>query len=83
MTQTIEAAIYPLIVDVLCVEESWCAPDRGLDDAPGADSLDIVELQMAIEDSLGITLYDAELDEVRTVGELTELVRLKVDERAA
>lgn len=71
------AEIYPLISDVLCVNPSWVTPDAVLADAPGADSLDIVDLQMALEDFFGITLYDHEMDGVRTVADLTTLVAAK------
>ena len=41
------------------------------------DSLDVVECIMAIEDTLGIRIEDEELDGVRSLGELTEIIKMK------
>ena len=40
----------------------------------GADTLDIVELILALEEEFNITLPDSECEQVKTVSELTELV---------
>ena len=43
----------------------------------GADSLDVVELIMAFEERLGVSIDDAEAEGVRTFGDLIALVRSK------
>lgn len=53
-------------------------PDSRLVEDLGADSLDSVELVMALEDELGIEIYDSELDGVKTVGQLVEIVGSKL-----
>ena len=84
MTQTTtEKAAYPIIADVLSVEPDWVRPDAVLTDAPGSDSLDIVELQMALEDAFNIRMSDPELAPVETVKQLTDLVDEKVQAKAA
>ena len=38
----------------------------------GADSLDIVELSMALEEEFGVTIADEELPNMKTVGDLVK-----------
>ena len=40
-----------------------------------ADSLDVVELLMTIEDEFSIEIPDEEIDNIRTIGELTEYIQ--------
>lgn len=56
------------------------AESRFIQDLSG-DRLDIVEIVMAAEDEFGITVSDAELGRIETVGDLTDVVRLHVAER--
>lgn len=51
------------------------APElAGFEDHLGADSLDIIELTMALEEEFSIDLDDAEVDRVVTVGEGIDLL---------
>ncbi|MFI3251373.1 MAG: acyl carrier protein [Eubacteriales bacterium] len=57
------------------VESMNCAPDEVTMEARlvedlGADSLDAVELNMAIEDAFDVEIPDAALAELKTVGDL-------------
>lgn len=52
------------------------AGTRFIDDL-GADSLNIVELAMRIEDKFSIEISDAELDTIQTFGQAMELVSRK------
>lgn len=54
------------------------ATDRIVEDL-GAESADVVNIVAALEDKFGITIGEAELQEVRTVSDLDDLVgaRLK------
>lgn len=60
------------------------APDRITDAATiygdlGADSLDIVELLMTVEEAFGIELADATVDEVKTFGDLLRTVEAAME----
>lgn len=83
MASSASHPVYPVVADILCVDPSWCQPEARLADAPNSDSLDIVELQMALEDSLGIELPDEDMAQVSTVGDLTALVETKLAARDA
>jgi acyl carrier protein len=48
----------------------------------GCDSLDSIELAMAVEDELGIELADEDLERCRTVGDLLALVARVAPEAA-
>jgi len=40
----------------------------------GADSLDVVELLMSIEDEFGVEIPDEEIENIKTIGELVEYI---------
>lgn len=46
----------------------------------GADSLDIVELIMAIEDEFGIQVSDEEAEKAKTVGDVVNYISTLVEE---
>ncbi len=61
-------------VEVLQVEPSKIVPEARFADDLDADSLDLVELVMALEEKFGIDVAEAELEGVQTVGQAYELV---------
>jgi acyl carrier protein len=65
-------------VEVLSVEESAVTPDAKFGDDLDADSLDLVELVMALEEEFDIAVPEEELADVETVGQAYELVASKV-----
>lgn len=58
-----------MIVDQLGVSESEVVPEAKFIDDLGADSLDIVELIMALEDEYGIEIPDEDAEKMETVGD--------------
>ena len=65
-------------VDVLSVDADKVTPDAKFGDDLDADSLDLVELVMALEEEFDITVPEEELADVRTVGQAFELVTSKL-----
>lgn len=59
-----------IILDTLNCDEEKVTMEASLVDDLEADSLDAVELNMAIEDTLGISVSDEELANVKTVGDI-------------
>jgi acyl carrier protein len=57
-----------VIVEQLNVEEDDVTEDASFIDDLGADSLDIVELVMALEEEFGISIPDEEAEHIKTVG---------------
>ncbi len=58
-----------MIVEQLGVSETEVVPEAKFIDDLGADSLDIVELIMALEDEYGIEIPDEDAEKIETVGD--------------
>ena len=66
--------IKKVIVDTLSCDEDKVTPEASLTDDLGADSLDDVELGMAIEEAVGVTIEDEDLPKIKTVQDLIDYV---------
>ncbi|MCR5292953.1 MAG: acyl carrier protein [Eubacterium sp.] len=66
--------IKQVIIETLSCDESQVTLEASLTDDLGADSLDAVELGMAIEDALGVTIADEDLPNIKTVQDLVDYV---------
>ncbi|MBO6161897.1 MAG: acyl carrier protein [Eubacterium sp.] len=66
--------IKKVIVDTLSCDEDKVVPEASLTDDLGADSLDAVELGMAIEEAVGVTIEDEDLPSIKTVQDLIDYV---------
>ena len=69
--------IIDLVCDKLGVEKKDVTLESNIVDDLGADSLDIVEIVMAIEDAFNISVNDSEAEKIKTVGDLIENVKEK------
>ena len=56
-----------MIADQLQIDEEQVKPDASFMDDLGADSLDTVELIMALEEEFDIEIPDSEAEKIRTV----------------
>ncbi len=72
--KTNEQRVKDIIVEQLGVNEDQVAPDAKLLEDLGADSLDAVELVMAIEEEFGIEVPDEEAEKLTTMGEILAYV---------
>jgi acyl carrier protein len=70
LTEPQTALIQDLLMRQLDVTRAQLTEDAHIMDDLGADSLDVVQIGMDLEEHLGITLPDERWDQVRTVGEL-------------
>ena len=75
--QTIEQRVSTIIVDQLNVNEEQVTTAASFLDDLGADSLDIVELVMALEDEFDIKIPDEDYDKIKTVGDVINYVESK------
>lgn len=66
--------IVEIIKEQLNVKESEIKPEASFIDDLGADSLDAVEIAMAIEDEFGIEIPDNVAEETKTVGEMINYI---------
>jgi len=65
-------------IDVLSVEESQVVKEAKFGDDLDADSLDLVELVMALEEEFDVTVEEEELEGIETIGQAYTLVTGKL-----
>ncbi len=71
----IEAKVTQIICEQLSVEESQVTSDASFQESLNADSLDIVELIMALEEGFGIEIPDDDAEKIRTVGDAIAYIK--------
>ena len=69
-----------LLCEQLEIDEDKITMDTHIVDDLGADSLDVVELLMSLEDEYDITITDDAVRELYTVREVVEFVEKLLDE---
>ncbi|PIU18410.1 MAG: acyl carrier protein [Elusimicrobia bacterium CG08_land_8_20_14_0_20_44_26] len=75
--QNIEEKIKAIVAERLRVEVNKVTPEANFINDLGADSLDQVELVMALEDEFGLEIADDEAQKLDTVGKAIEYVKSK------
>ncbi|HYV29329.1 MAG TPA: acyl carrier protein [Candidatus Eisenbacteria bacterium] len=65
-------AVLDILVEQLGVEQAQLTPDARLEEDLGADSLTLVEITLALEECLNLSIPDQEWEKVTTVGNLFE-----------
>ena len=74
---TISEKVTKIIVEQLQVSEAQVTPDAKFVEDLGADSLDRVELVMALEEEFGAEIPDDEAEKLTTVGEAIKYIEDK------
>ena len=69
MSLSVEDKVKQIVVNQLGVEESSVVGKAKFIEDLGADSLDIVELVMALEEEFGLDIPDEDADKLKTVGD--------------
>ena len=64
-----------IVAEQLGVEPSEITPESSFVDDLGADSLDIVELIMALEEEFNMEIPDEEAEKISTVGDVVEYIK--------
>ncbi len=71
----IEERVKKIVVDQLGVREDQVTPDASFVDDLGADSLDTVELVMALEEEFDLEIPDEDAENIRTIGEAVDYIK--------
>ncbi|MDQ5988675.1 MAG: Acyl carrier protein [Syntrophus sp. SKADARSKE-3] len=74
---TLEEKVIGIIVEQLDVTKEECVPEASFIDDLGADSLDLVELIMEMEETFGLTIADNELEKIRTIKDVIDFLKSK------
>jgi len=79
--ESIEDRIKKIVVEQLGVNESQVTREAHFIDDLGADSLDTVELVMALEEEFEGEIPDEEAEKLTTVGQVIEYIEKMVSEK--
>jgi len=66
-----------IIVEQLGVDEAEVKPEASFVEDLNADSLDLVELIMSLEEEFGVEISDEEAEKIKTVGDAMEYIEEK------
>ena len=72
--KTIEQRIKDIIVEQLGVKPEQVTPEAKFIEDLGADSLDTVELVMALEEKFGIEVPDEQAEKLQSVGDVIKYI---------
>jgi acyl carrier protein len=76
---SVEEKVKEIIVDQLGVDEKQVKADASFIDDLGADSLDTVELVMALEEEFDIEIPDEEAEKIATVKDATSYINSRTN----
>ncbi len=79
MDLNVVGQIRELVSGQLGVESSQVVPDARILEDLGADSLDVVELVMALEEAFDLVVSDEDVENLRTIGDVSSYVEKRLD----
>ncbi|MGA2780852.1 MAG: acyl carrier protein [Smithella sp.] len=74
---TLEEKVIKLVMEQLDVTKEQCVLEASFIDDLGADSLDIVELLMEMEEAFGVEIADEELEKISTIKDVVDFLKQK------
>ncbi|MGQ0696248.1 MAG: acyl carrier protein [Nitrospiraceae bacterium] len=74
---TVDERVKKIIAEQLGVEEDEVTPEASFVEDLGADSLDTVELVMALEEEFAIEIPDEDAEKILTVGKALDYIKEK------
>jgi acyl carrier protein len=75
----LEDRVTEIIVDQLGISAEEVVPEASFIDDLGADSLDIVELVMAMEEEFNVEIPDEDAERIQTIGDAISYLREKLE----
>lgn len=72
--------IKSIIVEQLDADEADVTMEANIQDDLGADSLDVVDLVMSIEENFDIEIPDEDVENIKTVGDIVKYIEAKTEE---
>ena len=77
--QALEERVSALIVEQLGVSKVEVVPGASFIDDLGADSLDIVELVMSLEEEFDLEIPDEDAEQIQTIGDAISYLKERVE----
>ena len=74
---TLEEKVIKLVMEQLDVTREQCVLEASFIDDLGADSLDIVELLMEMEEAFDVEIADEELEKISSIKDVIEFLKQK------
>ncbi len=74
---TLEEKVISIIMEQLDVTREECVVEASFIDDLGADSLDLVELIMEMEETFDVQIADNELEKIRTIKDVLDYLKNK------
>jgi acyl carrier protein len=74
---TLEEKVIKLVMEQLDVTREECVLEASFIDDLGADSLDLVELIMEMEEVFGLEIADEELEKIRSIKDVIDFLKNK------
>ncbi len=68
-----------IIADQLEIDAETITADTRLNEDLNADSLDVVEMLMALEDEFGVDIPDEEIEKMKTIGDVANFIQENKD----
>ncbi|MCS7279653.1 MAG: acyl carrier protein [Thermodesulfobacteriaceae bacterium] len=78
---SLEEKIVDIIAEKLNLSKDQIKPEASFIDDLGADSLDLVELVMTMEETFGMEVPDEDAEKLKTVKDVIEYVKSKLGEQ--
>ena len=75
--ENLQERLYVLVANQLGLEREELVPDARILDDLGADSLDVVELVMALEESFDIVVPDEDVERLQTIGDVQQYLAVR------
>ena len=75
--ENLQERLYALVANQLGLEREELVPDARILDDLGADSLDVVELVLALEESFDIVVPDEDVERLRTIGDVQQYLEVR------
>lgn len=80
--QEIEERVRKVLAEQLSVDLAKVTPEARFEEDLDADSLDLVEAVLGLEEELSVEIPEEEMESVKTVGQAVDLVMTKIEAKA-
>jgi acyl carrier protein len=74
MSSSVQDKVIEIVCDQLTLDRSQVTPESSFLEDLGADSLDIVQLIMALEEEYHLEISDEEAEKIRTIQDIVEYI---------